>query len=401
MDSVDFKKNRLCVNDIIIALLIFLGAMNIYLFGIYLFAAASIYILLVHKSIKIPSQILPIFIFTVIYFIFVLANPNVGVTSSIKIFVCPLVWLAGYTLLRDKNINRLILIILSACMGMAVHGVLNFIYNLRIGTVFYEGKSYDVWSNSLSAATGQAINFSLLAAVLMWGLFMQKNLILKLVVSALYIAAFVYNIMIGGRSFVILTLLGIVIPLIIYSFIGNNKIFVKKVIPIILTVVAILAIIWVMYENNVFGMQDAFESSYFYRRFFSDISQQEITNDSRFDRKLLYFQHMLDYPFGGNHLRNELGIGYSHDLWLDVFDDAGIFAYIALWIYTISAGIRTVKFALNKRITPELRVLISTIFAISFIQFFVEPILQGAPMMFYSILIIDGMLMAYSIRSNE
>ena len=170
-----------------------------------MFIALSAYIFLISGRVRIPLQILPILSFSVFYLIFGLMNPYISPISILKIFVCAVVWLAGYMLIKNKKFENIKRVILAASLGMAIHGIINFLYNIAIGTNFYDGRSYDFWSKSLSTSTGQAINFTLLASVLIWTLFMQKNKLLKLFVGVLYVSAFIYNVLIGGRTFIILT----------------------------------------------------------------------------------------------------------------------------------------------------------------------------------------------------
>lgn len=43
---------------------------------------------------------------------------------------------------------------------------------------------------------------------------------------------------------------------------------------------------------------------------------------------------MFDYPWGGRKVLSKVGF-YAHELWLDVFDSAGIIPFVLIWIVTI------------------------------------------------------------------
>ena len=72
--------------------------------------------------------------------------------------------------------------------------------------------------------------------------------------------------------------------------------------------------------------------SNFYERFFGDRSVVDIDEDSRMANKERYINNMLDYPFGGNKLREQLNGAYAHDLYLDVYSEASLFAFVAIII---------------------------------------------------------------------
>ena len=90
--------------------------------------------------------------------------------------------------------------------------------------------------------------------------------------------------------------------------------------------------------------------------------------------------------------------GYAHDIFLDTYDESGIFALIAVFLYIVSSIIGLFKTIKNKNISFKLRQIVLCVYVISYMAFMIEPILQGAPWFFASFCIMDG---ALTVINNE
>ena len=66
-------------------------------------------------------------------------------------------------------------------------------------------------------------------------------------------------------------------------------------------------------------------SSNFYKRFFTD--EFNLASDARGSIKILYIKNMWGNFWGGGKIANIVG-GYAHGLFLDTYDQAGVFAFI-------------------------------------------------------------------------
>lgn len=100
---------------------------------------------------------------------------------------------------------------------------------------------------------------------------------------------------------------------------------------------------------------------------------------------------MFDYPWGGRKALSKVGF-YAHELWLDVFDSAGIIPFVLIWIVTIQITFSNLKYILNKKVPIENRVLITGITASVTVQFFFEPVLTGCRALLFSYLLICGII---------
>ena len=104
---------------------------------------------------------------------------------------------------------------------------------------------------------------------------------------------------------------------------------------------------------------------------------------------------MFLYPWGGSHLSEEIVGAYAHDLWLDIMDEAGIPAALAILVYTITAFYRILILSRNRKVPKDERIALRSYAIIMCAQFFVEPIWQGSPMLLLFFVLIDGMLTRY------
>lgn len=263
------------------------------------------------------------------------------------------------------------------------------------------GRTYDFFSGSLSAATGQATYFTMLVAISFWMIFLQRNLWARLLGALLYITALLYDVQLGGRTFLVLSVLALPIGLLLYCFFvaRGSQADRKKVFRTLLLVICIVSLAIIAFNSNFLGIKDIYEDSYLYKRL-EIYNATDLDSDSRFFRKAQYFKLVPEYLFGGNHISVDEDLGYAHELWLDIYDDAGMITYILIVLYTGASLIRFIKAAKMKKTELLHKVCLLSFCSIMMLQFFVEPILQGAPMLLYSYIVVDGMLASY-LRTSD
>lgn len=286
-------------------------------------------------------------------------------------------------------------------IGAAIHGIANFFYNISVGVDMSLGRTYDFFSGSLSAATGQATYFTMLVAISFWMIFLQRNLWARLLGALLYITALLYDVQLGGRTFLVLSVLALPIGLLLYCFFvaRGSQADRKKVFRTLLLVICIVSLAIIAFNSNFLGIKDIYEDSYLYKRL-EIYNATDLDSDSRFFRKAQYFKLVPEYLFGGNHISVDEDLGYAHELWLDIYDDAGMITYILIVLYTGASLIRFIKAAKMKKTELLHKVCLLSFCSIMMLQFFVEPILQGAPMLLYSYIVVDGMLASY-LRTSD
>ena len=377
-------------------LVLLLAAANLANVGIYVLALASVFLVLYrYKTVPICTGSVLLLLFVVSYATVYMAHYGISL-YILKVLCLFLIWSMSFSASRGKGLNDIFRLVAVLAFGMAFHGILNFIYNLAIGTSMNVQESSDVFTHEVSAATGQAINFSLLVGYGFWGIFIQKKTWLKVLSLGAYLTALIYDIALGGRTFIILSAVALICG-IIYMFATDRSPKRYRHAFMLLSAVALLALcIAILYRKNVFGIQSWVESSYLNRRI-ARHNALNVFSDGRVYKKSEYWKSLFAYLFGGNVVSRRNNVGYAHELWLDIFDDAGIIPFVLVIAYTVSALSTLCKILRERRIWYGYKVGLTCLYIVLYSQFFIEPILQVAPIFFASFLIVDAAVTRYSI----
>lgn len=381
----------------------FIGVSNIRVLGIYIVSLISLgYIIAYRRSkIKIGGSGKSLLLFSLMYFLFLLVNGN-ALSTSIKPLFYVIIWSCCYDLSRNKKVDSILSFVSILSYGMLFHGLLNLFYNTINGTNMTRGISYDYWSQAMSTATGQAINFTLFISISFYLIFLHEKKWLRVVNVVLMALMIIYDIQLGGRTALLLILISVVIGAGLYSVLeGFRTGSFKRSLFLMIGLAFIIVLVIIAYNNNYFGIKNIYENSYLNYRI-TGYNGLDLAGNDRFDKKALYYINMLKYPFGGNNLRLKEGFGFSHELWLDLYDEAGIIPYICLIIYTIRSVGNIIHVV---RVTDKIEYKTTFILygIVMMIQFFVEPILGGATMLWVCYICVDAALQRYrdDSRVNE
>ena len=93
---------------------------------------------------------------------------------------------------------------------------------------------------------------------------------------------------------------------------------------------AVAIAVYIRYQDTITRM---FESTYLFHRIsYANIAQSQdlfsfFKSSDRGNVRDQYIALMFDYPWGGRKVLSTVGF-YAHELWLDVFDSAGIIATV-------------------------------------------------------------------------
>jgi hypothetical protein len=291
--------------------------------------------------------------------------------------------------MHSKHEFRYFYVFISAiAAGPLIHYLLNWIKNGNAS----ERNTIDVWTNSVMSATGQASLACLPLALAIACLLCKSPKLLKIIYVIVVILVLGYNLVLSGRTLILLTLIVVAIGL--FYLLKESK---GKKIRILLIAVAVALLIIIAYKVNMFGIKDLIESSSLYDRFFGSNSIG-LDEDGRNERRGFYLKHIFLYPFGGTNIRDQ--IGFAHDIFLDTYDEVGIFAATVLSVYVLTTVIRLVKCVSNKSLPFEFRQIVLCVYLILYIEFLIEPILQGMPWLFSSFCLIDGYVCTI-LRNNK
>ena len=396
MERIGGKK--LNISDPVVYIVLAISGMNFRLWGIYILGVlAVVYIAFNHRFIA-TKALIPISLVGVVY---ALSLVNVGgdLADIIKALLYPVIWLFGYIFLADGSFERLMKALTFIAYGMALHGILNLLYNLTVGNNYKTGKAYDFFTHTIVSVTGQTTNFTLIVALVFWLVFIQRNVLLKITSAVLYLLAFYYDVSIGGRTFLIMSLFSLAFSSALYLFIFlRYKDSFARGLFLLFVLIVIFVFIIIAYDHNWFSIRNVFSSTYLNTRIERGTN---VVRDERFYHKSLYIKHMSEFLWGGHQLSTTYGLTYAHDIWLDIYDEAGILTFIALLFYTLCSIVRFIKVAFSKAIEPQYRIVLANLIIIVMAQFFVEPILKSVPILFFCFIAIDGMVCACLQQSGK
>lgn len=375
-------------SSVLLMLMLAAGMCNVAGKGSYILLGTGAAFFLAHYyRIKVPASVFSMLVFACVYCGFTIGS--MGIVSSVQMLLCPVLWLLGYNLPEARRKNGVFLIMAVLAMGMASHGLLNYAYNTIKGVNMYGGTKLDIWTGAGQAATGQAANFSMFLGMLFWFLFVQEKRWLRRLTVVLFLLAFLYAVMLGSRTFMVLCAITLTAVSVAYfSQRGHRKQGLKLLVAVLLGI----AVFAVFYSNNVLGLRDYIENSYLFRRIRIGENFEAMVTDGRFRLKRMYLQNLFRHPWGGGYIRANIAGKFAHDLWLDIFDEAGIFSLITLLMYTGASIYRLFAVGRAAGLSRSERTAIFCYGITMFAQFAAEPIWQGMPMLFYAFVLTDGMM---------
>lgn len=395
---MNFKinKNIFSLKSLIL-LFVFLATLNtVNRYYYFIFVAFGLFLLCNNRKIVFNMSLLALFLLSVSMIVFS-SSYSYSVLGILKPFTYMMCYILGYGLYDYENTDNngkksFYLLSVVVALGPLVHYLLNWIINL---SNYDTRNTIDFWTNSVLSATGQASLACIPLALVVSCVFMKTSRKIKIISIVTILAILGYNLILSGRTLLVLLLVVGVVAFI--HMLKNQR---TKRMHYIFVFVAVLLLLVIVYNLNLFGVKSMVESSLLYDRFYGDYASG-IEDDNRWGRKLLYLENMTDSFFGGLNLHDKFG--YAHDIFLDTYDESGIFALLAVIIYIVASIHRMIKCVSNELFPFELRQIILCVYLAIYLQFMTEPILQGMPWLFASFCLIDGSLsriIAYKKRAS-
>lgn len=355
----------------------------------YYFAYIAIAFFCIKNGRKFKLDIVPFTMLFVLAVSWVAFSPEsaASIFGLIKPFTYVLCYVVGNSMLddditysKDKTSLRLFYIMITTvALGSLVHYLLNWYVN--IDTV--DRNTVDIWTNEVMAATGQAALACLPLGLSIALLFSKTKIWAKVASVVAVVLILLYNLVLAGRTLFIM--LFAITAIAFIHRLSKQKTGRMRIIVLLL---AIILLILFVYQANLFNIREFIEDTPIYERFFAKNSSSDLDEDGRMRKKLYHLNNMDKAIFGGAHIRDE--IGHSHDIILDTYDEAGIFALIAIVGYLAVSIIHLVQVMNDKTLPFTFRNVVLCVYIIVFLEFMVEPILQGMPWFFATFCLIDG-----------
>ena len=381
-------KNKYNVYEIVALVLLAMMAMDFKTRVYYIsFVLFGLIIVLRHNDLCINRVVIPPIVLAVSMCLFSknLRGDALGIIRPVSFPMCVLI---GYNLIEPATIShvekRVKWIIISLAIGSYGHYLLNMLTNLGKNI---DRNTIDFWTSSPLSATGQSALSCIILGTAISYVFSNTKTINRIIYTGIILSVLYYNLILGGRMVFVLAIVMIFCNLLANWCVKKT---INKRIQGLLTIFIVTIVIYIVIKNNIFGIIDAFNESNFHHRFFGGDSAGRLSEDNRLLYKSLYINNMLSYPFGGDELRQTVGNYYAHDIILDTYSEAGVFAAFAVIIMIINTIRRCIKIhSILNLSTLTKRIIYNISFAI-FSIFMLEPILEGMPWLFMCFCVIYG-----------
>lgn len=292
-----------------------------------------------------------------------------------------LVYSFGWTLIElrgGKDVDFIKRIIFAMLIGFGVHAFLNYISNIGVTRWLLT----DFFTGSIQAATGSGVLNTMIFSLLAYLLFIEKDKKIKILGLVLEIVACIYSFQLGGRTQLII--LGLVFVIIFFFYLFEKKGFVPTF-KIIMRLVFLVILVYIVYQLDIFSIKTTIESSNLLLRL--EQGGLEASDQYRINSVLNGLLLLMNHPFGGQET-----VFYFHNMWLDVGRVSGVFPFLFLLLYSVLATYHVLMIFLNKNYNITIRYLFLSLYLGIQINFFTEPIMEGAISFFLAFCFLSGLV---------
>lgn len=375
----------------LVLIMLFSAFLDINGYGIHITVLAFAFYVIQGGFLSFKEGIIPVLSLSLSLLVF-WSNALHGPSNIVRWLALPLVYIIGYGLVipKDERLNsvaiadkraKTILLVMSS--GFFLHFVLNWLININNPDL--NRNTIDIWTGVSRAATGQAILACMMIGVFVAMIFSTTGVLKKLLAIVGLCITAVYNFQLGTRSIFVMILVAAFCAL-VYMF-ADRQGDVKRLRIIVFGAILIFILV-ILYQNDAWGIKTSFEDSNFYNRFFSN-NDNDITADSRTDSALEFIPYMPKYLFGGNKITSIIGV-HPHNVFMDIYDAAGLFAFVSVVVIAINSLTKLLKVLKLKEIQYETKQMFLCVYVLMFLQFLVEPIFIGAPILLVAFVMLHG-----------
>lgn len=386
--------NKKWVN-VLINVLLFLLAINIFHYGQFILPIICL-ILFIDNKFKFNVNNWFNFIILCLFAIsFCIFSFKIDAFYSLMGFCVPMAYYIGSNVKDASEINIKTIIYILA-FGMATHVVLNFGLDFVVEGIemFSSHVHRDIWTLSKIKATVTSVYYTFIIGSIYYLFAYEKNRKNKAVGISLLLILIVYDIGLGRRTPLFLALISIFVSIFLSLIVFKKKVS-KKFIIIVMSIIAIALLFALLVQFNVFGIQDKTKHLLLIDKFLwlgLDAERLEILISA--------LKVAPTHLWGGQEISGVVGVEV-HDLWMDVFDRSGIVTYLLLIVFSIRTGILFTKYARNKNISNELKILVLTLFVCIVVQLFLEPIISGSSLFLMCVIVFISSIERQFILMNN
>ena len=289
---------------------------------------------------------------------------------SVMGFTLPMAYYIGSNI-RHPSKDNVIKVIYLFAIAMGIHILLDFVKDLY-ARGFYDlihvSSHYDIWTGEKISTTVIAVELDLLIAVFYYLLVHEKNKMVKTVGITVFSVGFFYCILLGRRTPILLFFACMLMCFVFDRSVSEKG---KRTFIYLMSLIILFSLVLgCLYAFDLFGLRSVLSHFYIFEKIARGFS------DNRFGIYFKAFSLLGKYPWGGQKISESLGI-QIHELWIDVYDYAGVVPYILLLGYSLIYGMNFIS-AIRKTDDGSYRTILIGLLVCIFIQMLLEPVMTAS-----------------------
>ena len=298
-------------------------------------------------------------------------------------FCLPMAYYIGSNSLNpcEENVKKTIYII---AFGMCCHLILNFYYDYTIlgKDLMLRNSHYDFWTRGYVAANTTSVNLIFIISSIYYLLFFERDKRWRIPGIVLFIISLIYDLALGKRMPIFIMVLDLIVC-VVYDivFVQKNK----KFILVLLVPALGLVLLLFLYFINFLGLKDVMDNIRLVIKIKAGLFD--------FDRLKILMESLKYVPvylWGGQMISSRVGI-QMHELWMDIYDYAGLPSYVLMVAYSLIYAFDAYKVIKKDSVDKPFRLLLlSFVFCATCIMF-LEPVMTGSSLYLICVIIVGTM----------
>lgn len=395
--GICMNRNRIDYKEIFMLIILFCFSVSLFnLAGVIFSGMIALMYFFNIRNIKISVSEWILALFSFFYFLITGVHFGLNPENIILFLVGPLsAFLLGKLyVLRSPNKNAFLVFIVVLAAGMCLHGFLNlyaYINSSHFSLYQYYRRSVDFWRGTLVNVNTTGMFFTFATGISLGVLFSDYSKKAK-IISVLVISACIgATVFFANRALILVVMLVLVWKGIVWLFskkVSNRS---KILTVVVFAFVAVLAFVAILlFFEDFWAKIGALK---IVRRFFDG------TSSGRFGVWAYFFKNynFIRYPMGGDLMLEGTTLGYLHNMWLDVYNQAGVIPFVLLSVFTVLSvkDISEFKRVMNQNGKENEFLIFQCLVVAILFNCAVEPTIEANPYYFAIVLMFLGAMNGY------
>ncbi len=393
----DSEGLRISVDHVFLILLFLFGVDVLDLSGMLMTGTILLFFFLNLTNIRFDFDTGLLLLFSLFYFGSVAFYEGLTFDIIIKFAIAPWgCYLIGYNMRLNNRSISVTSFATILVFGFFLHGMLNLYSSIQVfGTSLNNNYrlAYDFWQGRAIAVTGASLYYTPFTLMSIGILFFSKKKVTR-AIAVLSLPLGIYASLIYQNRTLILAC-ALIFALNLFLVLVDSDMPGGKKLRIYGAVAAVVLAAVIAFLANVAGIRDTIMNSSLMNR---------VTGDKQ-DRTTLWasfiFGEAWKYPFGGNRAVIHENRDFVHNTWLDVFRRGGLIPFLTLVTFTIRSFFSIRSFRKFSILTGEDCGVIISLLAGTALSFFVEPVIEANPYVFYIPILVMGAVNGHNRDTHD